>query len=161
MTGLMFIRRWSALEAMTTFFIDIINAYGLKPLLKRYDTDMVHEMSLMKMYELERGIEQLSYLPILPFGAQSDNYEKFNSVFDPASWGQYVGGTTNGVPGAKPSDHYIGRVLIDNPDYDVVWKKDDEGRNIPYFTYNDNYNDHEIKINNLHIHSKNLKLYMS
>jgi len=161
MTGLMFIRCWDALAAMTTFFIDIINAYGLKSLLKRYDTDMVHEMSLMKMYELERGLEQLSYLPILPFGAQSDNYEKFNSVFDPASWGQYVGGTAEGIPGAKPHNLYISQVLIDNPDYDVIWKKDTEGRNIPYFKYNDNYNDHEIKINNLHIHSKNLKLYMS
>jgi hypothetical protein len=161
MTGFMFIKRWQEVEAMTSFFISTIKKNGLPALRKKYNTDMVHEMSLMKMYEVEKGIEYLTYLPILPFGSHSANYEEFNSVFDPASWGQYVGGTAEGIPGAKPANLYISQVLIDNPDYDVIWKKDTNDLNIPYFKYNDNYDDHEIKINNLHIHSKNLDKYVS
>jgi len=157
MTGLLFIRNWESLALMTKFFIDMVSFYKEDELRAKYKTDMVHEMSLMKMYEIERGTEYLSYLPILPFGEFSYFYELFNSIFDPASWGQFVGGTTAGIPGAKALDHYIGQVLTDHPEYDVIWKKDDKDRKIPYFKYDDN----EVKINNLHIHSKNLHKYMS
>lgn len=160
-TGFMFIKYAQPLAAMTQFFIDIIKTHGLKKLRKKYNTDMVHEMSLMKMYEIERGIEYLQHLPILPFGEYAVEYDRFNSIFDPAAWGQFVGGTNEKGPGAKPKNLYIGQLLIDNPDYTIIWKKDEEDRNIPYFKYNDNYNDHEIKINNLHIHSKNLEKYVS
>jgi len=156
MTGLLYIKDQESLSLMTQFFIDVIRIHGLAKLRKMYKTDMVHEMSLMKMYEIERGSEHLGYLPILPFGEHSNHFDKFNSIFDPATWGQYVGGTTAGIPGVKPLDHYIGRVLEDNPEYDVIWKKEDE-RKVPYFKYEDN----EVKINNLHIHSKNLSKYMS
>ena len=161
MTGFMFIKNWKALASMTAFFINIIRVHGLPKLREIYDTDMVHEMSLMRMYELTMGLRRLSYLPILPFGEHARNYDDFDSVFDPASWGQYVGGTAEGIPGAKPTNLYISQLLIANPDYTVVWKRDKEERNIPYFRYNDKYDDHEIMINNLHIHSKNLHKYMS
>ena len=161
MTGFMFIKNWRALSSMTSFFIKTIKEHGLPKLRRMYDTDMVHEMSLMRMYELTKGLRRLSYLPILPFGEHARKYDCFNSVFDPASWGQYVGGTTEGIPGAKPANLYISQLLIANPDYTVIWKKDKKERNIPYFKYNDGYSDNEIMINNLHIHSKNLHKYMS
>lgn len=157
MTGFMFIKNWESLSMMTQFFIDILRMHGLKKLREKYRTDMIHEMSLMKMYEIEKGLKYLSHLPILPFGEHASNYNTFNSIFDPASWGQFVGGTRSEGPGAKPKDHYIGQLLIDNPGYTVVWKKDDKNRKIPYFKYDSN----EVKINNLHVHSKNLSKYMS
>ena len=157
MTGFMFIKNWKSLFMMTQFFIDILKMHGLEKLREIYKTDMVHEMSLMKMYEVEKGLKYLSYLPILPFGEQASEYDIFNSIFDPASWGQFVGGTQEEGPGAKPEELYISQLLIANPDYTVIWKKDDEDRKIPYFKYGNN----EIKINNLHIHSKNLSKYMS
>jgi hypothetical protein len=116
---------------------------------------MVNEMTLMRIYSKEYP-ELMKFLPILPFGDYSENYDEFNSLFDPASYGQYVGGTMNGVPGAKPQDHYIGRLLEQHPDYTVVWKQEKQGR-VPYFKYDGQ----EVKINNLHIHSKNLNLYVS
>lgn len=160
-TGFMFIKNWESLSKMTQFFIDIIKTYGLKKLREKYNTDMVHEMSLMKMYEIERGQLYLTHLPTLPFGEHAGGYDIFDSIFDPAAWGQFVGGTNEAPPGAKPNNLYIGQLLIDNPDYTVIWKKDSEGRKIPYFKYNDNHKDNEIKINNLHIHSKNLSKYVS
>ena len=157
MTGLLFIKNSDALALMTQFFIDLRKEHTLEELKAKYKTDMVHEMSLMKMYEVEKGEEFLSYLPILPFGEYAKLYDVFDSIFDPASWGQFVGGASTGIPGVKPPDHYIGRVLIEHPEYSVIWKEDSKGRKIPYFKYDDN----EVKINNLHIHSKNLHKYMS
>jgi len=161
MTGLLFIRNWESLSLMTQFFVDIMGSHTLDQLKEKYGTDMVHEMSLMRMYEIEKGMEYLGYLPILPFDEQSRNYDIFNSIFDPASWGQFVGGTPDGdmkgIPGVKPVGHYIGQILLKHPEFDVIWKKDDKDRKIPYFKYGTN----EVKINNLHIHSKNLSLYMS
>ena len=151
MTGFLFIKDGDALSQMTQHFIDLLKIYGISGLKKKYHMDMVNEMTLMKIYT------DAKYLPILPFGDYSENYMAFDSIFDPASWGQFVGGTMDGIPGAKPQDHYIGQLLDKNPDYSVVWGIDDENRKIPYFKYNGN----EVKINNLHIHSKNLSLYMS
>lgn len=155
MTGFMFIKTWRALASMTQFFIDTLHKYGVKGTMAMYRMDMVNEMTLMRAYGKEKSY--LSNLPILPFGEFSKHYDRFNSIFDPASWGQFVGGTTNGIPGAKPTDHYIGQELLAHPEYTVIWKKDDKERNIPYFKFNGS----EVKINNLHIHSKNLSKYMS
>lgn len=157
MTGFMFVKNWEALSTMTQFFIEMLKMHSLEILKEKYKTDMIHEMSLMKIYEKEKGSEYLDHLPILPFGEHANNCDIFNSIFDPASWGQFVGGTPCAEPGTKPGDHYIGQLLVDNPDYTVIWKKDNENRKIPYFKYDNN----EIKINNLHIHSKNLDKYMS
>lgn len=107
---------------------------------------MVNEMTLMSVYfASHRGL-----LPTMP---HSEYANKFNSIFDPASYGQFVGGTTNGIPGAKPKDHYIGQMLTDNPSFDIIWNN----KRQPCLKYNDK----EIRINNLHIHSKNLHLYIS
>jgi hypothetical protein len=115
---------------------------------------MIHEMFLMSVYGKVRGSIFMKDLPTMP---SSKDFEKFDSIFDPAAWGQYVGGTQNEGPGAKPLDHDISRMLIANPTFDVIWKEDEEGRRIPYFTYHGK----DVKINNLHIHSKNLYKYTS
>ena len=157
MTGFLFIKNWNDIHTMVLFFIELIKIHGAKRLEKVYKMDVINEMVLMKLFEQAKGAAYMSYLPIIPFGEFSNNFTEFNSIFDPASWGQFVGGTQTVGPGAKPNMHYIGQLLINNPDYTVVWKKDEVGRKIPYFKYDNN----EVKINNLHIHSKNLSKYMS
>jgi len=158
MTGFLFIKNWRALASMTQFFIDVLQTNGVKGVKNMYQMDMVNEMTLMRAYGKEKGEKYLDNLPILPFGDFSENFEVFNSIFDPASWGQFVGGEVKyKTPGCKPTDHYIGQELLQHPEYDVVWKKDNKGRNIPYFKYDDT----EVKINNFHIHSKNLHKYIS
>ena len=153
MTGFMFIRDWKVLSMMTEYFIDLLE-YGIRGIIAKYRIPMVNEMFLMRQYGLDHP-ELLQNLPTMPFGEFSENYSIFNSLFDPASYGQFVGGTRSEGPGAKPQDHYIGRWLTANPDYDVIWKIENE-RKIPYLKC-----DNEIKINNLHIHSKNLHKYIS
>lgn len=156
MTGLMFIRNYKALERMTNFFVERLQL-GKKQLMKTYGMDMVNEMTLMRVYSKDCP-DQLELLPILPFGEFSTNYSEFNSIFDPASWGQFVGGSIQEMkPGTKPTDHYIGQLLIKHPEYSVIWKRDKQKRNQPYFKYDGQ----EVRINNLHIHSKELYKYLS
>ena len=154
-TGFMFIRNYSALSHMTNFLMGLLKSHKIRDIRWMYKMDMVNEMTLMRVYSKQYP-ELMVSLPILPFGEFSKGYKEFDSIFDPASWGQYVGGTMEGIPGAKPEDHYIGQLLRENLDYTVVWDYEDKGR-VPYFRWDN----HEVKINNLHIHSKQLNKYLS
>lgn len=156
MTGFMYIDNHRSLERMTDFFIDVLARLGVDGACKEYDLDMAHEMSLMAVYNRDKGPHYMAYLPILPFGAFSQNFDKFNAIFDPASWGQFVGGTREEGPGARVTDHYVGLVLKAYLQYKVDWKVEG-GLKIPYFSYDGNL----VKINNLHIHSKNLSAFTS
>lgn len=155
MTGFLFIKRPQALKHMTDFFIKLLKSNTIHNIRKQYGMDMVNEMTLMRVYSKDNP-NLLRFLPILPFGDFAENYSSFNSIFDPASWGQYVGGTLDGIPGAKPDDHYIGLLLRKHLEYTVIWKQEEKGR-VPYFKFDGQ----EVRINNLHIHSKNLHLYLS
>lgn len=155
-TGFMYIKNGQALQVMTDAFIRLLVRFGKKGVCHKFKLDMVNEMTLMRAFNVNTQGKGLATLPILPFGDWSVGYTEFNSIFDPASWGQYVGGTTDGIPGAKPEDHYIGQMLRQHPDYTVVWRETDKGR-VPYFRYDTQ----EVKINNLHIHSKQLHKYVS
>ncbi len=155
MTGFMFIKNPKALSHLTTFILNLLHQYKLRDIRRQYKMDMVNEMTLMRVYSKEYP-ERIISLPTIPFGDWSKGFDLFNSIFDPASWGQYVGGTPEGIPGVKPEDHYIGQLLRERLDYTVIWKNGD-CKKTPYFRYDGK----EVKINNLHIHSKNLHLYMS
>jgi hypothetical protein len=155
MTGFMFIKSSEALKHMIKYFMNLLKTLRVQDIRKQYGMDMVNEMTLIRAYSKDFP-DKIKFLPILPFGEFSQDYDKFNSIFDPASWGQYVGGTLDGMPGAMPDDHYIGLLLRKHPEYDVIWKEEENGK-VPYFKFDKQ----EVKINNLHVHSKNLHLYTS
>lgn len=89
------------------------------------------------------------------------NFNLFHSVFDAAAIGQYLGG----VDSRNVKFNFLKRILKrksnfvnESAVYDVRqfsyhWEEDQSGRKIPYL----NYKGENIKINNLHIHSKKLK----
>ncbi len=156
MTGFMYIANYQALERMTDFFINILAKLSENEIRSIYGCDMVHEMSLMAAYRKESP-DHMVCLPTLPFGHFSKHFDRFNAVFDPATYGQFVGGSRTEGPGIIPADHYIGRLLEENPQYGVEWLIED-GLRIPYFNFGSGKS---AKINNLHIHSKNLSNYMS
>lgn len=151
--GFMWIKEWQALAHVTQFFIDMLKKYSVEGIRRKYRYDMVNEMTMMHLYSQEVGLD---FLPILPFGEWSTNFEQFNSLFDPATYGQYVGGTQVSGPGVKATNHYVGHVLNAHPGYDVVWRVED-GLRVPYFSYGGKL----AKLNSLHIHSKKLELYRS
>lgn len=89
------------------------------------------------------------YLPVLPEGISenryTNNFKNFNSVFDPSSYGQFLGGTyQEKKAGWFETRQEIGKVIADNKIKIIYEDK------APYVWYNDE----RIKINNLHIHSK-------
>lgn len=102
---------------------------------------------------------EIDFLPILPSEISTErftkNYNKYKSVFDPSSYGQYLGGLPaihdpESKPGWFSNWQEIGK-NIGNNNIKVIM----EDKN-PYVLYNNT----KIKINNLHIHSKLTKKFL-
>jgi len=94
----------------------------------------------------------IDYLPALPFEPADDNFNNLGILFDGASYGQYIGGTNNGhTKGFCDPNHYVGKCIIDNK-LDVIFDNQK-----PYAVHDNKL----IPIANLHIHSKQLELYVS
>jgi len=85
-----------------------------------------------------------------------DNYQ--NTIFDAAALGIYLGGYdpyhTNGIIVTGQKSKWS---AINCTKYQYKWTIDDKNRKIPYVLHGDTW----IKINNLHIHSKDLKSCLS
>lgn len=117
----------------------------LRKLLK---CDLINEMVLLSVIA-PRYPDIFDYFPILPVGLGSANIEKFGSLFDCASWGQFLGS------GAGYGHHWIGRALI-KQDYTIKMEEVD-GRKIPivYGKAGGSW-----KLNNLHVHNKNIAAFI-
>lgn len=88
----------------------------------------------------------------------SQHIEEFQSIFDAAAFGQYLGGWSplNGSwNDGKPAKNFWS--MFDAEHVPVVWERNELGRKIPYATFAGK----KYRINNLHIHSKNLKGFCS
>lgn len=88
------------------------------------------------------------------------NFEKFNSVFDAAALGQYIGGgdPRNIKDKKQRGPGFINETAVFNSSHmEYKWICDDMGRKSPYISYKDEL----IRINNLHIHSKELEKFTS
>lgn len=122
-------------------------------------TDFIHsnnhnnDMSNIFQFYLSNK-DKVSNLPILPSNNNlrhnttfdySNNFNIFNSIFDAAAIGQYLGGIDNVN---YDSVGYISTdSIFDVSNFEYVWEDE-----IPYMVFNNS----KIKINNLHIHSKKL-----
>jgi hypothetical protein len=85
-----------------------------------------------------------------------NNYDRFHSIFDAAAIGQYLGGVDprNGnIPAG-----FINESCLFNPSFfEFAWQMDPYGRKVPYALFEGQ----KIRINNLHIHCKNLDAFFS
>lgn len=131
----------------------------------------VNDMELIPKYVLKGG--NLNTLPILPdnydkpFLSKSNhttknqkqffnNIDKFNSIFDGAAIGQFLGGVD---PRNQKGDStgFINESTIFNVSlFDYSFEINEKGHKIPYLTYKNK----KYRINNLHVHCKNLKKLM-
>jgi hypothetical protein len=112
----------------------------------------INEMMLLSILLKQK---QISYLPINVIGNYSDNLDDFNMVFDPASWGQYIGGTPQGHESGILFDHHWIGLDMKNRSIEIKWKRDEKERKFPLLCYNNR----EYKFANLHIHNKKLFQY--
>ena len=102
----------------------------------------ITDMALLDI--IYRSNKHYKMLPCLPFGSNSINFDQLQCVFDPTSYGQYLGGTNNGhPPGYQEYYHFIGKEII-NKNINVVFDKQ------PFVIYKDI----KIPIFNLHVHNK-------
>ena len=104
--------------------------------------DYITDMNFLDV--IARGQKFFKLLPSLPFGEQSQNFDQFNMLFDPASYGQFLGGTNNGHPqGYTEPAHFIGSQII-SKQIEVVFDKK------PFVIYEGK----QVPLYNLHLHNK-------
>lgn len=86
----------------------------------------------------------------------SNNIDSFQSLFDGAAIGQYLGGIDPRNGHSAPG--FINRdAAYDVSHFQFDWQLDEHERNIPYLKYQGE----KYRINNLHIHSKKLENFTS
>ena len=93
-----------------------------------------------------------------PYVAQvySMHFDQFNSIFDAAAIGQFLGGNNPIHQGAHVG--FINESCLFNPaNMQYIWLKDKKNRKVPYVELLGK----QYRINNLHIHSKKLKAFSS
>lgn len=150
------------------YFKDVISLSKLTEFicLNPNKTDM-ESISLYKQYYSE--IENLPVIPkdyelksqtgLITINREqySNKIDLFNSVFDGAAIGQYLGG----VDPRNIDGNTIGFInesaLYDVSQFNYLWIEDYKRRKVPYLEFNKI----KYRINNLHIHSKDLFKYMS
>lgn len=133
------------------------------------------DMEIIPHYKKKYGAHFVNHLPIImPSYAQdreltstlgyrasdpsvySYRFNEFESIFDGAALGQYLGGID---PRNGPSlPGFINESSVFNSShFSYEWVHDTSNRKVPYMVYKGQ----KFRINNLHIHSKNLKAFRS
>jgi hypothetical protein len=133
------------------------------------DTGFINEMSAMaRFYQyMEKkggGTFNVSFLPIhwndptKPPQSYALSNMFADSIFDAAAIGVYLaGGDTHHTGGKIILGKKNQWSLIDYTNYKFIYIKDEEDRKIPYIVKDSSH----IRINNLHIHSKDLINHLS
>jgi len=130
-----------------------------------------NDMSLLSEYRYH-NISEIFNLPLFPdfydldlispMGHRTNNpshyyhnFDKFNSIFDAACLGQYLGGVDPRNIGGDTTGFINESCLINPSSFDFDFRIDEFGRKYPVVIFKGK----EVKINNLHMHCKNLKKF--
>lgn len=148
-SGLMYIKNAQSLEPFLKLILNFIDKTN----------NFMTEMTVLSIY-YEANKDKVQILPTYWDDSKYpqityENYDKYNeSIFDALAIGCYLLGldpihTNNTIVTGKKA-HWC---LIDYTNLPFEWKIDDTGKRRPYVFNGEKY----ILINNLHIHSKDLK----
>lgn len=121
-----------------------------------YGIDFLNEMGLLHIYQTLNGDKMLN-LPVSIKQKSFSQYEYFQSIFDPATYGQFLDGIPS-QPGISilPSNHSLYEELVMCKNFKIYFKNEGNLK-VPFILYEGI----ECKINSLHIHSKRLELFLS
>lgn len=162
-SGIMFVKTPDSIQGMLDFFIEKIN----EPM-----GEFINEMTLLfKYYEHVKNNHIFKIIQMLPTFCKSGdmheyamhNYGKYGeTIFDAAALGIFLFGADKCLsdnPDFKKdySSEKWELSYIDYTKYQTKWEPDSDNRLIPYILLQDRW----IKINNLHIHCKDLKRGLS
>jgi|694.fasta_scaffold18544_6 hypothetical protein len=153
MTGFMYVADLSVYEHM----LDELNKFVCdKSIFQSFNGNFNSEMGLLHLYQ-KLNSDKILNLPIFIDDNLCLGENGFNSVFDPATYGQFLDGIPS-EPGRSilPESHFISEKSKTCQNFKVNFKYVD-GLKIPFISCNNV----EVKINSLHIHSKRLELFLS
>jgi hypothetical protein len=153
-SGVMYVKAWKSMEE----FLDMIIKYIST------DNGFINEMTFLSLY-LRQYSDKVQILPTYYTHKKYNEtmhkeYNNYHSIFDAAAIGCYLAGID--------PYHTSGKIVlhqrwvysqIDCTKEKFQWIRDEKGRNRPYI-FNDEKNEW-ILINNLHVHSKDLKSVLS
>jgi hypothetical protein len=152
--GLLFVDTADSLARFCRFVLEELPK-GKNKIGQELETDFICDMELLAAFSCRS--KEMHFFPILPQGEHSSYFREFESIFDPASWGQFLGGTNSDHPsGFIDGRHFVGEELLKGK-YHIVWEKLKEGR-VPYVV---DRSGEKVRLNNLHIHSKQLEKFLS
>ena len=143
-------------ETVVPGIMYINNYSNFKIILDNYDMNNNDMVNLGKFF----NTSFIEPFPIISIDNDENyfnkNFKFFNSIFDGAAMGQYLGGPDKRNDINADIGFINEKFIIKFNNYKFYWKKINELWN-PYIEINNNL----IKINNLHIHSKALEKFLS
>ena len=123
---------------------------------KQYPTKIKNLPIIPSSYSASYPLESISGSKTQDAAAFSTNIDKFQSIFDAAAIGQYLGGTDPRNGPSSPG--FINERCLFNPaNFNYEVQTDEHGRLVPYLSFNGV----RYCINNLHIHSKQVNQFLS
>ena len=142
--AIIFFKNKAAAENLLDLHIKLLNK-GEQNIIQASGIGFQYITDMNFLFFISQYGKNYKMLPCLPYGNQSQNFDMFKMVFDPTSYGQYLGGTNNGhSAGFIDPEHYVGRELSTN-NIQVKFIN-----NAPHIKYQDK----DIPIFNLHIQNK-------
>ena len=155
--GFSYIKNNKSLTPINNSLLQLINL-PFPELQARVNSECPHEMRLLNYINTTNNNKYIDHLPVVVEGPGSDNFDIFQTIFDPSSYGKHVAGS-----------HCLGshnKHYVSTPDWHGTELHHYAGTQIssgkikvsfdgkyPLLTYNNK----TYTINNLHIHDKNLK----
>ncbi len=162
--GFVWISGKNAMESLAEYFVkkasekDLFDMYVIGNYRKRFSSERIDRLPIiMENYGSQYPLISTQGHKTNNPKAYSNHAEEFESIFDAACIGQYLGGIAP-CHQQTLNSHFINESSLFNPSYlDYQWLPDDQGRMIPYAIFQNKY----YKIINLHIHSKRLEEFRS
>lgn len=150
-TGFTFFKSLDSLKELNQLLLEIIrDPSKMRDINDNYSACCPSEMVFIRKISKENDLIQS-----LPLFSSDSFFEELGYVFDPASYGQYLAGTSPESGNHKTyidEITYIGKKILNN-ELSVHYSPEDG----PYIIEN---NTTKCKIFNLHIHSKNLSKFV-
>lgn len=160
--GFIYIRNPQALDPMTSFLqwhaiVGKNEMQNIAAYWQNAPSGMIDSLPIiMDAYRDDHVLKSTSGLKTGCAERYSHLFYAFQSLFDAAALGQYLGGQDPRNGSSSPG--FINESCLFNPAHlQYVWEEDHLGRQVPFALYKGG----KYRINNLHIHSKNLKAFSS
>jgi hypothetical protein len=156
--GILFIKDHIAAEAIRNSMEELLHG--------RKSRGASNDMIDLGLTQLSKGKDLLGSLPMMPFGHHTSTHiNDFGSVFDGASYGQFLDGLGRHAPlgehdrpGWATWGHFGGAAFIQGL-IKLSWRKNTHNLWVPYLE--DTRNGGIYPVNNLHVYSKHLKEFLS